>query len=933
MSATKLFAQYPHYFAYDNENGLPSNEVYSIVQDKRGLIWIGCDAGLYKFDGVNYTLYSSKTQNSKSISNLTLSSDGKIYCVNFQDQIFYLENDTLRELQHTFQKISNIASGREGLLYLNHATGISVYNPHTREWRNINTIKNFTRSVVSNSRSEIYSITQQGIAKILEEKVVFYPFPGHGQNISTDFLLGYHGDKLWIVKKDGSAFYVLQQGRLVQNESKNLALSLQNRKITNLKALPDNNLWISTYNGIVRYNVDKDSVTVFYPELSFSDMWIDRENNYWLTTLQAGILRVPDLNYQVWNTPSIQNEKLTHLATDGAHIYFSSINGAITKLNTNNGSLQTFHTGKNADIECLFFDTSNDNLIFYIQSENYVLRKNEISKAPFHIKAIKSIVHAPPFYFLGSSLGLYVDSENQSYSYRDKISEAWIRQLAWNQQKHILYAATNKGLQIFEYRENQWVCTSTLLTKTQIISIDFDEATQNLFAITFNGKVHLLDTENKLAKVAELPADVQAQKLEYYQRKLFMASNKGVWILDLEKSEWNNFNALSGLASENVNDLIVMNENIWLATGKGLQKIPLKEKTNRPLAKVFLKTNTLINPALSNVKLSYQQPLILYPEASIYTSNGHFEYAYRLNQNEWIKLPAGVEQIEIQNLPTGDFEIALKVIDHLGRDSENTILIAGFVNPPVWKRWWFMLSVVFVLIGLMYWFYKHQLSKQRKELNRQNELNIAKLVAIRSQMNPHFIFNSLNSIQDLILQKKTVESYDYVVLFSELVRNALTYSNTEFIPMQKEVDFLYTYLQLEKLRFKSDFTYTIYYDQSDEIDVPSLLIQPFVENALLHGLLHIEDKKELSIRFIYDKEKLVCIVEDNGIGRKQADIIRSRQGNSHSSFALNAIQKRLDIFNEQQGEIVSEFGFEDVYPDRKYTGTRVTIKLPFKRHY
>ena len=121
-------AQYPHCFRYDNENGLPSNQVYSIVQDQKGFIWLGCDAGLYKFDGVRYVPYKSKTQNSKSITGLTLSSSEKMYCYNFRSQLFCLEKDTLKELKVDFYKINYLTCDQKGNLYVTHGNGISQYN-------------------------------------------------------------------------------------------------------------------------------------------------------------------------------------------------------------------------------------------------------------------------------------------------------------------------------------------------------------------------------------------------------------------------------------------------------------------------------------------------------------------------------------------------------------------------------------------------------------------------------------------------------------------------------------------------------------------------------------------------------------------------------------------------------------------------------------
>ncbi|WP_109852148.1 sensor histidine kinase [Aquimarina sp. AU58] len=220
--------------------------------------------------------------------------------------------------------------------------------------------------------------------------------------------------------------------------------------------------------------------------------------------------------------------------------------------------------------------------------------------------------------------------------------------------------------------------------------------------------------------------------------------------------------------------------------------------------------------------------------------------------------------------------------------------------------------------------------KELKE-SKKTELALLQLKSLRSQMNPHFIFNSLNSIQDLILQQNTDSSYDYVVLFSQLVRNTLNYSNKNFIAIDKELEFLEIYLQLEKLRFEDDFTYTIQHTNTEGLLVPSLIVQPFIENALIHGLLHKEGKKQLTIDFTFT-EDLLCTVTDNGIGRKEVKKIQERQGDRHESFALEAIQQRLEILKEQYGAGVGYQVF-DLYDNGQATGTKVEIRMPFQKRY
>ncbi|MBG6129076.1 tetratricopeptide (TPR) repeat protein [Aquimarina sp. EL_43] len=228
-------------------------------------------------------------------------------------------------------------------------------------------------------------------------------------------------------------------------------------------------------------------------------------------------------------------------------------------------------------------------------------------------------------------------------------------------------------------------------------------------------------------------------------------------------------------------------------------------------------------------------------------------------------------------------------------------------------------------------FLSRELEETQKRLEIEKQYKESELKALKSQMNPHFIFNSLNSIQDLILQQNTDSSYDYIVLFAQLVRNTLNYSSKNFIVIEKELEFLDVYLQLEKLRFEDDFTYTIQSINTEGLSVLSLIVQPFIENALLHGLLHKAGKKQLTIDFTFT-DHLLCTIIDNGIGRKEAKKIQERQGNHHESFALNAIQQRLEILKDQYG---TDVGYQifDLYNDQLAMGTRVEIRMPYQKEY
>ncbi len=253
----------------------------------------------------------------------------------------------------------------------------------------------------------------------------------------------------------------------------------------------------------------------------------------------------------------------------------------------------------------------------------------------------------------------------------------------------------------------------------------------------------------------------------------------------------------------------------------------------------------------------------------------------------------------------------------------------------------FAAGIIALLIGLfsVYIFNKLKLIRTQKtkldeaylklEESTKNELAVSNLKALKSQMNPHFIFNLLNSIQALVMKGDVDASYVYMTKFAKLVRQTLHFSDADLVELEDEIDLLKLYLDLEKLRFSKDFEYKIIDNDIEGIEIPPLLIQPFIENALVHGLLHKAGKKTLKIEF-EQKDKIICTITDNGIGRTKAKEIKARQDIQHKSFSTKAIEKRFKILSETYK---GEFGFkyEDVFENDIFVATQVKLYIPFKQ--
>lgn len=225
-----------------------------------------------------------------------------------------------------------------------------------------------------------------------------------------------------------------------------------------------------------------------------------------------------------------------------------------------------------------------------------------------------------------------------------------------------------------------------------------------------------------------------------------------------------------------------------------------------------------------------------------------------------------------------------------------------------------------------------ELRETQKRLALEKQYRDSELKALKAQMNPHFIFNALNSIQEYIILNKKDLAGDYLGKFADLMRRYLHHSDAGFITLKEEVQSLTIYLELESLRFEENLAYTITTEPSIDqefIKIPTMLIQPYVENALKHGLLHRLANRKLNISFTQkNPDTIQCAITDNGIGRKASAILKEQRGTLHTSFATQATENRLELLNQtlshKIGVHITDLYNEDGTPQ----GTQVQLDIP-----
>lgn len=947
-----LYARFPVYFHVTTENSLPSDEVYSMAKDSRGFVWIGCDAGLYRSDGVRFIPFSCPEQRSRSVSGLSITPAGKVWCLNFLGQIFCVTNDTMREVKHPFSHISNMSADNKGRVYVCHDDGISMYDDSQGKWHNWKDLDNdgspdpvLTKSVRAAKDGKMHFVSPLGLSVLDGNNIVTDTSSLFTGNAANTCISEPWENETWIMSVNENHVFRDADGRVKEVFPPHLKRALQERKVNNLRALPDGFLWICTYSGIIRYDPRNDSLETFYPDVAFSDCLIDDENSYWFSTLQNGLMRVPDLNMEVWSSANTEmdDDRLLRLASDGTHIWFSSVSGSVGELDTYSGSLSMYNTGTKADIQSLDYDPSDHGVYFSINNKIFLLRDHHVTESSLAFPTVKSLVHRDSCFFMASSIGAYFyypSSVPRNY----KIYEGWMRDVEYDSVAGNVWMAGNNGLLRFSRVNGQWQQDKIFLAGTQVISLCRDAADGTLYAVTFDGAVCHPVNADSCEHIAQLPAGSQVRQLLARNGNIYVGTNHGLWLWNAQEKSWRAMDKAAGLVSENIQSICFCGDDLWLATVKGLQKIPHGNWKDKPLAKVYLADvrvdNLPVAAGVTETQLNYDQSLSFRLEAPAYGSNGDFHYAYRVPaiDSSWVVVPASIGRVEILNLPSGHFTMEMKVIDHFGRDSENRVYINGYVRPPFWQKWWFYSLEVIAVIAFSFLLFRRRMKKLRREqlqeiekLTLENELRLAQQSALKAQMNPHFIFNVLNSIKGFIYENNKKEATEYLNNFSELVRKILHQSSQAMISLEDEMSALEYYIRLEALFFPGEFSYSIRI--SPEVDmtftrIPPLLIQPYVENVFKHGLRHRKGAKRLDISIDMEDESLLVIeITDNGIGRKMSAEIHAKSGTSHESFATGAAEKRLRLLHYEKQRIVGVTVIDRVDDAGAAQGTTVILKI------
>jgi ligand-binding sensor domain-containing protein len=493
--------------------------------------------------------------------------------------------------------------------------------------------------------------------------------------------------------------------------------------------------------------------------------------------------------------------------------------------------------------------------------------------------------------------------------------------------------------------------TSLLPTK-ELLTVSKDHDDDNILWIgTLSDGLIRLDRTTRQTQVFSiatgLPNNTIYSVVEGDDHRLWCSSNKGIFAFDKQLHSARSFTSRDGLIDDEFNRFYYISlPDGHLAFGGPMGYTifdPLELKTDNFDPSIVLTGLSIINRprqyallrTLSELDLPHDQNSITAEFAAMqFDFPEKLQYRYMLEgfDKTWV-LAGNENKAYYTSLPPGNYTLLLNASNTSGKWSSHIRRIRIMITPPFWQTWWFYTTVLLFLGLLVYSFLQLRIRRlkkaHRQQLHFERQAMELHAMALRARMNPHFIFNCLNSIKALIQEKEDKKAISYLTSFVVLIRKQLN-NTSDRISLREELDTCRLYLQLEAMRFDGRIAYE--FDiadtvQPEQIMVPPLILQLVVENAVVHGLIPLEEGGLVRIGVYREGRYTICSIEDNGIGRVASGANRRRSSPLHESRGVQMLEERIRIHN-RLNERAGSIGIADLYgPGGQPSGTRVILKF------
>lgn len=940
---TQHFTRYQHNSA--DANSLSVNTVVSLFQDEEGRLWVGTyDGGFNRFDPsektfTRFALNDSLIRQEDAFyrnSVLDIVADplqSELLWLAANDGLYSFNKETTELKHHGGPQINDrtlnchkiIPGGEQQLWVAVAGAGIcsyeintgkwSVFAPQPNFWKVGNPYANLVFDLEWKSNTELWLVHRNlglGVFDIKNESFVFVSYdPTDDFSIISDEGFSLYKDsldRLWFLSfRKGVSFldpayqmfnYTGFESSIcptmVFNEARDIAVDEKTGR-TYVVAQGCDGLYV--YNEEMQL-IDQAPCIMHSTDLQeFTDVLLDSRGIVWVITTNAwgdaALLQydeksgycVPFQHPDLKNLP-LHQFRLTDLAEDGdQNLWLSTDFEGLVKIDFKQDTIIQFvseETGQNQ------FDRT-------IESSEILID----SKGRIWVSTLTNGAFA-------------FDPKSTTFAQFGTVNQTWrdsrTHTLAEDKQGRIWVGTNTNGIQIIDPNN--------------------------------------LTSEENLLRNDGLPAEQITKIRRDANGDMWVATLKGLAKFDAEKKEFSAYGKQEGLE-----DIFLLNKGLHISANNQLflgqnlgfyyfniDSLYFNHKpppVHLTYLKVFEKEKQFEKELnfIDHIELDYRENFLTIGFNCLnYSASEKNRYAYQLVglDQGWVYPQEGQNFASYTNLNPGNYTFKVKAANNDGIWNEEGHQLGIYISPPFWQRpWFYALCVLFIGSGL-YLFYLWRLRVNSEKARIGKQLVELELKALKAQMNPHFIFNSLNAIKMLVQLDRKEQAGEYLSQFSKMIRGVLQYSDRKIISLSEELEISKLFLSMESLRFQDKFDYKVVLDpdmNSELINVPALIFQPYLENAIWHGLMHLDKKGNLSLRIEQSNEKVFCIIEDNGIGREMAQKLKQKRRSKHKSVGMNITQERLRLTQKLNKTQMGVQIIDKTDQQGNPSGTKVIIQL------
>ncbi|MES2628322.1 MAG: histidine kinase [Bacteroidota bacterium] len=968
------------------EEGLPQNSVLSVTRVKSGNIWILTYSGISSFDGRKFITYNEA--NVPLLKGLFLtgtSSDHTGSPVLFTSKGSFILNASGTGFQPWKIGSSNVigdARSENGDLYLATYDG-NVFRK-TGQGKPVklfsvnssihNILYSSGKVVVTGSRGLfIYTGDSLRRVRLGDDSDLACSFPVwqsmySGRMAATTRqvtgMCRVDNDRICVYRNcDNSAIYYVS---LSTGHVTAVKVDLDGGAILDLTFDTHNKVtWIATNKGVYYCPAGFTQFTriPFINDECYS-LDTDLENNTWIGTKSGLYLLKPKL-FHTYN-------RTDGLVPDGIGGILETAPDEITICNSDCGGIYQMKKGVISRMPypelqgiCGWSLLKTSSGVLYIgagQGKLFSIRNGKCSRIPLpdecrDVAVLSLYEDSQGVLWIGTGAGLFTKAPDDNVkAYKDFTIKGMVIQIFCDSRSRLWIGSSS---QLCMRENGKWkdFSPSTGL-KVNYVRAIYEDRDANIWIGTrgegllrfyqdkftrYAGKFNLLD--NDVWSIAEDRAGM-----------LWMSSNQGITVasrsdllaFDQRQDKTvrvRHFDRTDGMISSEFNGgfmpavINASDGRLWFPGAKGLSVVDPRKVDFSPFAiptsveKMVVDGNEVEIQRQVNIKTGNEPARIqFFYTAPVFGHRQDVVFQTRLEGYDvnWSD-PTAARMKEYQNLPPGNYKFRVKVYGSTNGNQSGESIVLLSVPGPLWKELWFILAIsVISVIGVAAVFLLRIRSirkKNEKQQQLQKQFAALELKALQSQMNPHFIFNCLNSIKYFIAVHDEVSAGKYLQSFSKLLRRFLEQSDQSTISLFEERELLSLYIELQQMRFTRQFTYAFNTTGIDarKIRIPTMLLQPFVENAIIHGLMPLDDPGQLLISFEQIGNALQCEIRDDGVGRKKAG---EKKKSMDRSMGISITESRIELLNYFNGNSISFETFDTYSDGRENSGTTVRILIP-----